>query len=131
MAFLRAISIAAELSVHGMRARTHAGALRRRQGLGSQGSGAAVSPTSLGRECSLKGKTPREILAGVRMLLAFILCRMQWHCASLGAGKEDGVILHGSLLRCHQGHIWNKTQFLTLGWVGIWLKHQVHRNQAG
>lgn len=131
MAFLYAISIAAELSVHGMRAQTHAGALRSRQGLWSQDSGAAISPASLGQECSLQGETHTEILARVWMRLAFILCRMQWPRASLGAEKEDGVILHGPLLQCHQGHIWNKTWFLTLGQVGIWLKHQVHRNQTG
>lgn len=54
MAFLHAISIAAELSVHGMRTQTHAGALGRRQGLGSQGSGAAISPASLGQERRVK-----------------------------------------------------------------------------
>lgn len=104
MALLHAISIAAELSVHGMCTQMHTG--------GASGVRAQVQPflqPPWVRNAAWRVTHTQKSWPGFGIFFAFIIFRMQWLCASLGAEKKDGVILYSPLFQCYQGHTWNKT----------------------
>lgn len=93
-----------------------------RQGLGCQGSSAAISPASLGQECSLEGNTHTEILARVWNLFclyyfqdAVALCQFGSREKGWGNSLQSFVsVLPGPHMEqdivCHPGVDWHMAQ---------------------